>query len=200
MEPSPSRIARSAVRRREAVGIPPGIRARRSRWLAAFFAPSSCSEGSRQSLDCRHPPRTGRPARTWAIWATTTQQNSSCEKMQCEMVFREHENAAHEPHRIRPRLDRWLDAPNEARYERVFGDYSSVHARPHTQTFAREPLAPSSGRRVSRGRHGVGAVPAPIASHCSQDPGRARCKSVGRRGVRGGAGGDGPGSRSRSRR
>ena len=115
------------------------------------------------------------------------------------MVSREHENAAHEPHRIRPRLDRWLDEPNEARYERVFGDYSSVHALPHTQTFAREPLAPSSGRRVSRGRHGARAVPAPIASHCSQDPGRARCKPVGRRGVRGGSGGDGPGSHSRSR-
>ena len=57
--------------------------------------------------------------RFWAISSPTTRQISPYEKLRGEVVFREHENIAHEPHQLCPRLDRQLGALGETGCERI---------------------------------------------------------------------------------
>ena len=93
-----------------------------------------------------------RSARThgpfWAISSPTTRQISPYEKMRGEVVFREHENIAHEPHQLRPRLDHQLGALGETGCERILGSTKIRGVKRRDR--------PSSERRIGRSRSTFG--------------------------------------------
>ena len=69
-------------------------------WPRARSSPRSNSKRWRESLDCRHPPRPGsRPRFSGRFWSRQPPQISTYKQTRREVVFREDENTAHEPHR-----------------------------------------------------------------------------------------------------